>query len=307
MIKPSKEGRRWVDLDLSNADASGTEAVQKDMLARLEKAGHDPVSYAGLAYCGLQKCGRVGCLEACWFGTHRRLRLELRSIHKLLSAGETLCEVRVIPSQWTKAIGELSTFEIAAAMQLNSRALNSLYMPTLVAVGNVKVAVTQPSNTVKFGDRLWRYELHLIVTLDDEVKLTKAFSRIRERGAFLNKIWIQRVYDLQECIARVFRRDLVAWEKPGLQPWQEKPEPMRPTKAEQTEFYEWLLGLEVGARTIRYGCDRYFNQLRKKPRTRPARKRRGYPYHLKPYMFGYDPDDDPEVCWLGEFKPGSRR
>jgi hypothetical protein len=173
-------------------------------------------------------------------------------------------------------------------------------------VGNVKVAVA-PSTHHKYGDRLWACELHQIAAGFDETHLQTAFSRLREGGAFLNKVWIKRVEDLKACIGRVFQRDLRPWQNPELQPWQTKPEPVRPTKAEQTEYYAWLLGLTIGTRTIRYGCDWDFNRVTKKPRPRPVPKKRGYPYHLKPYMFGYDPKDDPEVCWKGDYPPGSER
>jgi hypothetical protein len=304
MTKPSKEGPRRTDTESGTNDPTAVERLQQDMFACLRKSGQDPISYAGLAYCTRKGCGRVGCSEACWYGNRRRLRSEIQAIHDLLSkTDQPLCEIRVVPGMWAKPIGKLDEFDISAVKHLNARALNKLYMPSLVAVGNVKVAVA-PSTHYQYGDRLWACELHQIVEFADETELKTAFSRLREGGAFLNKIWMKRVEDLGACIGRVFRRDLVQWEKPGLQPWQTDPNPVHPRKAERTEFYMWLLNLGVGARTIRYGCDQYFNELTKKPRTHRVPKKRGYPHHLKRYMFGYDPDDDPEVCWLGDHKPG---
>jgi hypothetical protein len=55
---------------------------------------------------------------------------------------------------WAKPIGKLNEFDISAVKRLNSRALNKLYMPSLVAVGNVKVAVA-PSTQYQYGARLW--------------------------------------------------------------------------------------------------------------------------------------------------------
>jgi hypothetical protein len=296
MTKPSNTDRRPLDLDPPTHDMIDAEHLRKDMLACLQKAGQDPISYAGLAYCSPQGCGRVGCSEACWYGNLRRLRSELQSIQDLLSKlNEPLCEVRVIPGTWARPIGKLKEFDFSAVRHLNSRALNKLYMPSLVAVGNVKVAVA-PSTQIH-GERLWACELHQIIGLGDVAALETTFSRLREGGAFLNKIWVKKIGDLGECIGRVFRRDLVNWEKPGLQPWQTDPDPVYPRKPERTEFYRWLLGLSVGARTIRYGCDRHFNQLTKKPRTMPVPKKRKYPHHLKRYMFGYNEDDDQEHCW----------
>jgi hypothetical protein len=173
-------------------------------------------------------------------------------------------------------------------------------------VGNVKVAVA-PSTHYKYGDRLWACEMHQIVTGCDEMHLKKAFSRLREGGAFLNKVSIKPVEDLKECICRVFQRDLRPWQKPELEPWQPKPELVRPTEGEQTEYYAWLLGLTIGTRTIRYGCDRDFNRVTRKLKPWPVPKKRRYPYHLKPYMFGYGWKDDIEVCWRGDCPPGSEK
>ena len=140
----------------------------------------------------------------------------------------------------------------------------------------MKVAVA-PCTHYKYGDRIWACELHQISDRCDETHLQTAFSRLREGGAFLNKVWIKPVEDLKECIGRVFRRDLRLWQNPELQPWQTKPGPVRPTKAEQAEYYAWLLGLTIGTRTIRYGCDPDFNRVTKKLRARPVPKKRGYP------------------------------
>jgi hypothetical protein len=112
MKKPSKEGRRTFDRDISGTDPADVERLQKDMLACLQKAGQDPVAYAGLAYCGPQGCGRVGCSEACWYGAGRRLRSEDQSIYNLLSQNEYFCEVRVIPGVWARPIGELNKFDV---------------------------------------------------------------------------------------------------------------------------------------------------------------------------------------------------
>jgi hypothetical protein len=204
MTKALKEGPRRANTESGTDNPTRVERLQQDMLACLRKPGHDPISYAGLAYCGPQGCGRVGCSEACWYGNRRRLRSEIQAIHNLLSkTDQPLCEVRVVPGLWARPIGKLDEFDISAVKHLNARALNKLYMPSLVAVGNVKVAVA-PSTHYQYGERLWACELHQIVELADEAELKAAFSRLREGGAFLNKIWMKRVEDLGECLAVFF-------------------------------------------------------------------------------------------------------
>jgi hypothetical protein len=85
MKKPSKEGRRTFDRDISGTDPADVERLQSDMLACLQKSGQDPISYAGLAYCSPQGCGRVGCSEACAYGNTRRRQLAVPKIAELLT------------------------------------------------------------------------------------------------------------------------------------------------------------------------------------------------------------------------------
>ena len=52
------------------------QALQTDMLRRLERSKIDPGQYASLTDCHSNHCAYKKCLEACWFGTrHRRLQL----------------------------------------------------------------------------------------------------------------------------------------------------------------------------------------------------------------------------------------
>jgi hypothetical protein len=308
MTKPSQVDKILDHLDLSELQSLGhVKAMQKEMLQLLKQSRIDPISYVGLEYCGPNHCGRMDCSEACWYGTRHRLRSEFQAICELLAkSDQPLYEVRIIPGPWARAIGELDRFDIARAKRLNSRALNKLFKPSLIAVGRVKAAIATTTHN-KYNGRLWVRELHQIITDAEEAEVGESFSRLRQGGAFLNKVSVKKVEDIGECVARVFRCDLQPWQHPQPQQWQTELAPPRPTKAEQTEFYKWLLGLSLGARTIRYGCDRFFSPLTKKPRTIRATKKRKYPHHLKEYRFGYDPDDDPEVCWRGDYMPQGRR
>src|SRR6202023_1753434 len=96
-------------------------------------------------------------------------------------------------------------------------------------------------------------------------------------------VWVKSIENVGQTISDVLRRELLPWHHP----WQPVPgDP--PSGKRRTEFYEWLLDLEPTDRLIRYGCDRYFNKLVKRPRTIRAKvkKRRRYPFWLQPYMFG---------------------
>jgi hypothetical protein len=192
---------------------------------------------------------------------------------------------------WARPSGQLRYAPIAAAKKLNRRALDKLFMPTLVAVGIFRVTVEQLYDRYQ-----WIYEIHEIVAGATKEELERVFPS-RGRGPTLsNSLWLQEVTDLGQAISRVFWRDLEGWQGPA----QNNDEVEEPTKRQRRQFYKWLLGLRPGARLIRYGCDQHFNKLHKKPRTYRAivRKPRPYPYHLKKYMFGcregediHDPDE----------------
>jgi hypothetical protein len=64
MSKQSKKSRPPIDPEIPGTDLADVKALQKDVLACLQKVGQDPIAYAGLAYCGPEGCGRVGCSEA---------------------------------------------------------------------------------------------------------------------------------------------------------------------------------------------------------------------------------------------------
>jgi hypothetical protein len=293
-----KQLRRMAKLGITDFETvEDVGRMQKDMLRRLKRSSVDPDRYAGLANCRIDYCGRVNCLEACWFGTCRRRLNEIPIVYDLLqNSHKPLHEVRLVRSTWVGPSRELPHAPIAAAKAANSRSLDKLCIPTLIAVGTFKVSVDQ-----LYDKYFWIYEIHEIIAGADRDQLEKVLSSSRQGPAITNKLWIQEVTELGSTISKVFRRDLQAWQNPE---WDE-PKAERPTKAQRREFYTWLFDLGPGARLVRYGCDQKFNKLDKKRHTFHAtvRKPRPYPYHLKKYMFGaradwgedtYDPDELPE-------------
>jgi hypothetical protein len=270
--------------------------LQADMLARLEGSSVDPDRYAGLADCRADYCGRVNCLEACWFGTRRRRLNEIPAIYDLLqNSNRPLYEIKFVRGIWVGPSRQLSHAPLSAAKKLNSRSLDKLFIPALVAVGVFKVSVEQ-----LYDGHQWIYEVHEIVAGAEKEALEKALFSRRQGSAISNYLWLQEVTNLGQAISEVFRRDLEAWQNPI---WKQR-EVKEPSKAQRRQFYKWLFDLGPGSRLIRYGCDQHFNKLEKEPRTFRAtvRKPRPYPYHLKRYMFGardeygedkYDPDENP--------------
>jgi hypothetical protein len=252
---------------------------QSRMLRLLQHSSVDPNWYAGLDSCRLDYCGRVNCLEACPFGTLRRRLNEIPAIYDLLRNSKgPLCEVKLVRGPWVAPSKTLDHAPLHAAKKLNSRSLDKLFIPTLVAVGVFKVSVEQLYDRYQ-----WIYEVHEIVAGAEKEALENALFSNRRGPGMSSKLWVQEVSDLGQTISEVFRRELTVWKTPT---WE--PEAKEPTKTQRRQFYKWLFDLRPGARLIRYGCDQHFNKLKKQPRTFRAtvRKPRPYPYHLKPYMSG---------------------
>jgi hypothetical protein len=117
--------------------------------------------------------------------------------------------------------------------------------------------------------------------------LERIFSVRRALPGFSSNIfWAKAVTNLARTVSDVLRPDLCAWQQPYTQeigPSANKPE--------RAEFYAWLLRLRPEQRLIRYGCDKHFNRLPKKPRVFRAKvkKKRPYPVWLTPYMYGGHP------------------
>jgi hypothetical protein len=273
--------KRLLKLGISNFETvSGTRKRQADLLRRLRLAGIDPGRYAGLVDCSPDHCGRRECAEVCWFGARRRRLNEIPAAVKLFQkCGGPMYEVRVIRESWERRAGRLKDVSTAALKQFHRRALDTLYMPELVAVGMCKVSFGTTT-----GERRWITEIHGIVAGADKEDLEKAFSAYRRiPGMQYNLFWAEEVNDIGQATSRVLRRDLRKW----VHPFVETGDPA-PSNARRAEYYRWLLGLDVGERLIRYGCDSNFKALKKKPRLfRPKiHKKRPYPEHLVPFMFG---------------------
>jgi hypothetical protein len=282
---------RLAKLGLSNFETvEEARRRQAEILRRLERAGIDQGYYVGLDDCGPDRCGRVNCAAACWFGRRQRWLREIQAAYRLFQQYQgPLYEVRIIRESWQRPVGKLNTDSIAAAKQLNRRRLDTLYSPTVVAVGTYKVSIA-PRHV---GDH-WMNEIHEIVAGVDKTDLERIFSgRPTLRGFSSNIFWAKPVTDLSPTITDVLRQDLPIWQ----QPYTKETGP-RADKAERGEFYTWLLRLSPDERLIRYGCDKYFNRLAKKPRIYRAKvkKKRPHPYWLFPYQYGEHYGCDCNIC-----------
>jgi hypothetical protein len=263
---------------------------QADMLRRMRDAGIDRGYYVGLADCTPGGCGRRNCAEACWFGARRRRLEEIPAVVQLFQKAKgPICEVRIVRESWQRPAGQLEEFSIAAAKQFHRRVLDKLYIPSLVAVGMCKVSFGTTT-----AERQWITEIHGIIAGAEKEELEKVFSVYRRiPGMEYNLFWAKEVRNIGPTVNRILKRDLRKWVHPFVGAFDPGP-----GKARRAEFDRWLLGLDRGDRLIRYGCDRNFNALNKKPRIyRPKiHKKRPYPAHLEAYWFGHQPPGHAQNC-----------
>jgi hypothetical protein len=282
-MKPKKRKvHRLAKLGITDFETvATTQRTQNDMQGRLERVLADPGRVAGLADCDKNYCGRVKCSEVCQFGTRRRRLKEIPAVHHLLrkSAGP-LCEVRVGRGGWAQPAGKLNRVSIAAAKKLNRLALDKLYMPSLVAVGVFKVSVAP-----QHEGGGWKCEIHQIVSGAKKKELEKIFSTSRTAAG--NFLRVKEVTNLGQAISDVLKRNVQGWRHP----YRTEITLDRPKKGHRAEYYKWLLDLSANERVVRYGCDGYFNRLKKKPRLVRQKVRKGHPkpIWLERHMFGSHP------------------
>jgi hypothetical protein len=269
--------RRLAKLGALNFEtAEKAQSRQRDLLRRLDTADIDPGYYVGLDACGPNDCGRMKCAEACWFGTRTRRMTEIPAVHQLFArAAGPVHVVRIVRGVWERPINSLNRVSIAAVKQLNRRALDRLYNSDVVAVGMFKISISLENSGPS-----WIPEIYEIVVGPSKEELYAAFHNSRSGNQGL--IRVEPVKTLGDAISDVLRRDLEGWR--GFEP----------KKSHRAEFYSWLVRLPVGERIIRYGCDRYFNKLTKRPRQRLTKlpKKRPYPHWLESHMYG----NHPAVC-----------
>ena len=256
---------------------SADAATQADVINRLRRSGLPRRQYAGLAKCKPKVCGRKRCSDICVYGTKRRLKKQVRAAQELLQKSDgPYFEIFISRAAWSREPGQLQTVTLGAAKQLSRRALDTLQKPTVVAVGMFKAWFDRAQ------DR-WKMEVHLVVAGLSREELEKAIGP--SSNAKLEVLCIREVSDLPRTVRHVLHQRPRNWRHP-LDP----STPIRLPRRERAEYYRWAFKFKIGGRVIRYGCDRHFNRLKKTGptiRVRP-RKRRSYPYHLIPHMFGGD-------------------
>jgi hypothetical protein len=240
---------------------------QRNVLKQLKRSSANGFQIAGLKRCSPKRCGKERCREVCAFGTrNHRLKAGPAAYNLLEKHDGPFFEVRVSPDVWLRKAGELHKASMLAVRKLNRRALDAHYNTNAVAVGLLKVSALPEHLPAD-----WRLEMHQIVAGIERETLERIFTNQKPNA--YNVVRIDPIENLVDAVTRVFRQDLRVWQYPS-----DTNEPAQPKKSLRAEYYRWLLSINAGALSIRYGCDRHFNKLNKQPRPVRIKMRKGHPY-----------------------------
>ena len=243
----------------------------------------------------IERCrtGRCdGCGDLCPVKAQFWKRTSVPLITSVLeNAAASIYRVRFTRAQWIRCRGELaldilspsekaqrhwagqSNFAGQAAIEKTlRRALDKLNSPSVVAVGMIDAW---------YGNKQWEIGASLLITGSDRSKLFEAFPQ--------GEMAIKTIDNARKATISMLDSSRTAKRTPPTDDVRTMP------TLRQREYYQWLAGLKSNDRLFRYGCDRYFNALVKTARPiRPKMpKRRKYPIHLVPHMFGNHPSDCP--------------
>jgi len=244
--------------------------LQRDIADRL---AHKPAcrSVAKLiASCQRGECARCG--DACPNRAAQWLRDNSKSLHKLFlgSSGVSVQEFLLSRTTWGRQEGHLADASLKAVFKSVRRALDSLRDPSLVAVGMIDAW---------WGPSEWNVGARVFVAVPPDLDLYQAFDSTKNIGGPLK---ILAVPNVDVALKRLFRdaqrAKCTQWRADGAVP----------KRSLRGEYFAWLAGLKPTARIFRYGCDRYFNKMKKALRPIELKPKRGhtYPRWLEPYMYG---------------------
>ena len=220
--------------DFKSADE--VQRRQDDLLERLKPNMWFRNKSKTLARCTTGYCAGAKCVEVCAFADWRRRLLEIPAAYKLMKKTDgPAYEVRVVRGIWARPIGDLHDVSIAAAKQLNRRALDTVYIPELVAFGTFKVSLA-PEHL----EPHWICEIHEIVAEAERSDLEKAFFIGGTREKYDSSLGITKVENMAQAISDVLRADLKGWQHPL---WPDG-SPAKPKKAHRERVLPMAAQLE---------------------------------------------------------------
>ena len=190
--------------------------------------------------------------EAKYFRKIYGVTVDRKLLRLLHDANRPTVALRIRQASWIVPHGELASFSISAAQKMVRRGFDSLSFPNLVAVGLFTVFVNSTH---------YKIELHLIVTGASKIKVERAFKDART----------EHVASIRGAIDNMLNSrpegPAASGQWTTVRPYSKRVEP---NSEQWPEYITWLKTHFRGL-VFRYGCDRYWNRLQKKPAKFSAR------------------------------------
>jgi hypothetical protein len=257
------------------------DALQQDIANALAHAESFRPLGRRVKKCQKATCHRCG--DVCPIRAARTFESISDRLNRLLDpdAGFEVREFVIRRSTWCRPKGELSHTILGSIFKTLRRALDSLERPSLVAVGTVDAWWNVDE---------WQVGAKVVAAIPAGVDLYRAFDHTREiEGPFR----IKKVPDAREAVSRLFMEAQLPKCATAAGCGE------LPKRSVRGDYYAWLAGLAPGSRIFRYGCDRYFNLLKKEARPVQQKIKKGHPDPtpwLRPWQ--YHLHDDSCRCWM---------
>ena len=103
-----------------------------------------------------------------------------------------------------------ATCSITATKQLNRRALDTIFIPEIVAFGTFKVSLAPEYHL----EPHWICEIHEIIAGAPKDDLEKAFAISASREKYDSYVAVTKVENIGQAISEVLRADLKGWQHP---------------------------------------------------------------------------------------------
>lgn len=245
-------------------------SLQRDIVDRLGDRSEYEAVVRQLKRCQIGACRR--CADVCAVKGHRWKNANLPAIVALFdsSDGARVLDVRVRRHEWAGRRGHLGGVSLIGIEKGARRALDALRSPATVAVGQMDAWW----NTCQ-----WEVGIRFLIVGSSEQELRETFAKfaieIREVSnvkMVLQEQW-ETIHFPKRLLSLEVANDL-------------------PNRKRRAEFYRWLCTLDAGSRVFRYGCNRYFQKLKKELRpvllAKPTKKR-SLPRCLERFQYGNHP------------------
>jgi hypothetical protein len=250
-IEHAAENRRMSEIGLPCFESIGDCRDRNvQMLRSLSSAGvvlpRDALRSGGVA------------LEADWVASrNHRLRLIPQALDLLRNHTGPLHFVTIARPCWQFPVGKLHDANIKPVRQWLARRFRRL-TPFVVAVGGFDVSL----NVELDGGRVWSGHLHLVVAGAKKADLARTLRLSDQKEKHAKALRIDEIGHLAVrlgySLKRIAKRRVAYIGTNGRQ--QRRELPLLPS--EQVEFDSWLLTLQVGARTLLFGCRLHHGILR---------------------------------------------